>query len=289
MPSTVPAPHPVDEILPLRRLVPLAVQHVFVMAASPISAVFLVSQTLHLSSALTVNLLSATFILSGLGTILQSWGPWKVGSRLPFVMLPGGAPIVLFLGIAKEYDIRTAVGAVILAGAFYFVALPVFARLLKYFPTVVIGTMIVIIGVNLIRVSGLLITGQPGSPGFAHPSGVLLALATIGCTVLFFRVLRGGLAQLSVLLGLVAGTVIAFVTGAAGPVDGVAAGPVLGVPDAPAVRHPPLRHRGRHPADDLHHRLDGRGHRADGRERGDRRQEDRHQDAPRPAPSEATA
>jgi len=165
-----------------------------------------------------------------LGTILQSWGPWKVGSRLPFVMLPGGAPIVLFLGIAKEYDIRTAVGAVILAGAFYFVALPVFARLLKYFPTVVIGTMIVIIGVNLIRVSGLLITGQPGSPGFAHPSGVLLALATIGCTVLFFRVLRGGLAQLSVLLGLVAGTVIAFATGAAGPVDGVAAGPVLGVP-----------------------------------------------------------
>ena len=230
MPRTAPPPHPVDEILPLRRLIPLAIQHVFVMAASPISAVFLVSQTLHLSSALTVNLLSATFILSGLGTILQSWGPWKVGSRLPFVMLPGGAPIVLFLGIAKEYDIRTAVGAVILAGAFYFVALPVFARLLKYFPTVVIGTMIVIIGVNLIRVSGLLITGQPGSPGFAHPSGVLLALATIGCTVLFFRVLRGGLAQLSVLLGLVAGTVIAFATGAAGPVDGVAAGPVLGVP-----------------------------------------------------------
>ena len=50
MPRTAPPPHPVDEILPLRRLIPLAIQHVFVMAASPISAVFLVSQTLHLSS-----------------------------------------------------------------------------------------------------------------------------------------------------------------------------------------------------------------------------------------------
>jgi hypothetical protein len=115
-------------------------------------------------------------------------------------MLPGGAPIVLFLGIAKQYDIRTAVGAVVLAAVFYFVALPVFARLLKYFPTVVNGVMIVIIGVNLIRVSGLLVTGQPGSPDFGRPAGILLALGTIGFTVLFFRVLRGGLAQPSVLL-----------------------------------------------------------------------------------------
>ena len=230
MTAAVEAPHPVDEVLPLRRMIPLGVQHVFVMAAAPISAVFLVGQTLQLSPALMVNLLSATFILSGLGTVLQSWGPWKFGARLPFVMLPGGAPIVLFLGIAKEYDVRTATGAVMLAGVFYFVALPLFARLLRFFPTVVIGTMIVIIGVNLIRVSGLLVTGQPGSPDFGRPSGVLLALATIGFTVLFFRVLKGGLAQLAVLLGLVAGTVVAFVSGAAGGVGRVVEGPVLSVP-----------------------------------------------------------
>lgn len=228
--ATGTAPHPVDEVLPLRRMLPLGIQHVFVMAAAPISAVFLVGQTLGLSPALTVNLLSATFILSGLGTVLQSWGPWKVGARLPFVMLPGGAPIVLFLGIAKEYDIRTAVGAVLLAAVFYFVALPLFARLLKYFPTVVIGTMIVIIGVNLIRVSGLLVTGQPGSPDFGRPRDILLALVTIGATVLFFRVLRGGLAQLAVLLGLAAGTVVAFAVGAGGNVGSITAGPVLSVP-----------------------------------------------------------
>jgi xanthine/uracil permease len=230
MPRTTAAPHPVDEVLPLRRMIPLGIQHMFVMAASPISAVFLVGQTLNLPSALTVNLLSATFVLSGLGTIVQSWGPWKLGARLPFVMLPGGAPIVLFLGIAKQYDVRTATGAVVLAAAFYFVALPVFARLLRYFPTVVIGTMIVIIGVNLIRVSGLLVTGQPGSPGFGRPRDILLALVTIGFTVLFFRVLRGGLAQLSVLLGLVAGTVVAVIAGAVGSFGDALTGPALSVP-----------------------------------------------------------
>jgi uracil-xanthine permease len=199
------------------------------MAAAPISSVFLVSKTLGLSSELTINLLSATFILCGLGTLLQSFGPWKLGAKLPFVMLPGGAPIVLFLMIAKEHGLRTASGAVILTGVFYFVVLPVFARLLKFFPTVVIGTMIVIIGVNLIKVSALLVTGQPGTPDFGRPSNILLALGTIAFTVLFFRVLTGMLRQLAVLLGLVAGTAVATIAGAA-HFGGAADGPLVAVP-----------------------------------------------------------
>lgn len=223
------ARHPVDEILPLRRLLPLGVQHVLVMAAAPISSVFLVSKTLGLSPELTTNLLSATFILSGLGTLLQSFGPWKLGAKLPFVMLPGGAPVVLFLMIAKEHGLQTASGAVILTGVFYFLVLPVFARLLRFFPTIVIGTMIVIIGVNLLKVSAVLVTGRPGTPEFADPQNVLLALGTIAFTVLFFRVLTGMLRQLAVMLGLVAGTLVAVGVGAAHWGD--AAGPIIALPE----------------------------------------------------------
>lgn len=228
--STPSTRHPVDEILPLRRLVPLGLQHVLVMAAAPISSVFLVSKTLGLSDELTNNLLSATFILSGLGTLLQSFGPWRLGARLPFVMLPGGAPVVLFLMIAKEHGLATASGAVILTGVFYFLVLPVFARLLRFFPTIVIGVMIVIIGVNLIKVSAVLVTGPPGSPGFAGTQNVLLALGTIGFTVLFFRVLTGMLRQLAVMLGLVAGTLVAAAVGAT-DFGGVGDGPVVGLPE----------------------------------------------------------
>jgi uracil-xanthine permease len=221
--------HPVDEVLPVRRLLPLGVQHVLVMAAAPISSVFLVSATLGLSPELTHNLLSATFVLSGLGTLLQSFGPWGLGARLPFVMLPGGAPVVLFLMIAKEHGLPTASGAVILTGVFYFVVLPVFARLLRFFPTVVIGTMIVIIGVNLIKVSAVLVTGRPGTADFAGTGDILLALGTIAFTVLFFRVLTGMLRQLAVMLGLVAGTVVAVIAGAA-DFSGAIDGPVVALP-----------------------------------------------------------
>lgn len=208
-------PHPVDQLLPIHKLLPFALQHVLVVAATPISSVFLVSRTLGLSPQLTVELLSATFVLSGLGTLVQSFGPGKIGSRLPFVMLPGGAPILLFVSIAKQHGLATASGAVILTGVAYFVVLPLFTRLLRFFPTVVIGTMIVIIGVNLVKVGLQLITGQPGSHGFANPRDLVLGAATVGCTVLFFRFLGRGLRQLSVALGLVAGTILAAFLGAA--------------------------------------------------------------------------
>jgi len=206
--------HPVDEYRPFSKLVLFGVQHVLVMAATPISSVFLVSKTLHLSGELSEKLLAAAFVLSGIGTLLQSLGPWKTGGRLPFVMLPGGAPVVLFLAIAKEQGLPTASGAVILTGIFYFVILPVFARLLRFFPPVVIGTMIIIIGVNLVSVSGQLIVGQVGAAGFGDLRNVGLGLATVGFTVLFFWVLSGMARQLAVMLGLIAGALLSAAVGA---------------------------------------------------------------------------
>ena len=121
----------VDDMLPSGSLLIFGLQHVLVMAALPITAVFLVGKALGLSPELTINLISATFLVCGLGTLLQSFGPWKFGARLPFIMVPGGAPIVMFLTIAQQTDLQTACGAVILTALFYFLVLPVFARCLQ--------------------------------------------------------------------------------------------------------------------------------------------------------------
>ena len=220
---------PVDQRLPIGKLIPFGLQHVLVMAASPITSVFLVSKALNLSAELTINLISATFLVCGIGSLLQSFGPWKVGARLPFVMVPGGAPIVLFLLIAQQRDLQTAAGAVILTGVFYLLVLPVFARCLRFFPRIVIGTMLLLVAVNLIKVYGAIIIGKAGAPGFADPVNIGLALATIGFTVLFARVLTGMAGQLSVLFGLLAGTVLAALIGVA-HFDAVAVGPIVSAP-----------------------------------------------------------
>jgi uracil-xanthine permease len=219
----------VDAVLPIGQLLVFGLQHVLVMAAVPITSVFLVAKALGLSPALTVNLISATFLLCGIGTLLQSFGPWKFGARLPFVMVPGGAPIVMFLTIAQQRDLQTASGAVILTALFYFLVLPVFSRCLKYFPKIVIGTLLLLVSINLVKVYGGIIAGRAGTPNFADPANIGLALATIGFTVLFARLFKGMLGQLAVLLGLLAGAILAALFGRM-DFSGVASGPAWSAP-----------------------------------------------------------
>lgn len=219
----------VDAVLPWSQMLLFGLQHVLVIAAVPITSVFLIAKALGLSSELTINLISATFLLCGVGTLLQSFGPWKFGARLPFVMVPGGAPIVMFLTIAQQRDLQTASGAVILTALFYFLVLPVFSRCIKYFPKIVIGTLLMLVSINLVKVYGGIIAGKPGTPGFSDPAHIGLALATVGFTVLFARVFKGMLGQLAVLLGLVAGTLLAAVCGMT-DFSGVASGPVWSLP-----------------------------------------------------------
>ena len=223
------SPHPVDAVLPPRQLLAFGLQHLLVMIASPITAVFVIGRALNLPATLTVNLISATLLACGLGTLVQSLGVWRFGSRLPFVMVPGGAPVFIFLSIATLTDVQTATGAVLLTALFYALILPVFSRCLHFFPPLVIGTMLLLVGVNLIAVYGSIIAGRAGTPAFGDPAGLGLAMATVLLTVLFVRVLPGMLGQLAVMFGLVAGTLVAAASGFV-RLDGVFAGPVLSLP-----------------------------------------------------------
>lgn len=139
-------------------------------------------------------------------------------------MIPGGAPIVMFLGIAQQRDLQTACGAVIMTSLFYFLKLlPIFARCLKFFPRIVIGTLLLFsIGKppeslrrdhhrqarhTIICRSGEHRFGRRDDP-IHHP---------------FARYLKGLWRQISVMLGLIAGTALATVLGMT-HFDGVATG-----------------------------------------------------------------
>jgi len=217
------------------------------MAASPITSVFLVARALGLSGALTVNLISATFLVCGLGTLVQSCGRMRFGARLPLVMVPGGAPVVLFVMIAQQTDLQTAAGAVLLTGVCYFLLLPIFTRCLRFFPRIVIGTMLILVAANLIKIYGAVIVGRPGSAEFGSPLNIGLALATIAFTVAFAKLCKGAIGQLAVLLGLLAGTMLAAALGAMKLGDvfigGIFATPTLlpfGIPHIDVVAALPL-------------------------------------------------
>lgn len=218
-----------DSWRPLGQTILYGVQHFLVMAATPISSVFLVAAVLGLNQSVTLSLLAASLILSGIGSIIQSFGIGPFGPRLPFVMLPGGAPVILFIGIAEQHSAQVATGAVILTGLFYFLVLPVFTRLLRFFPALVIGTMITVVGVNLVKVGAQLMFGRPGTPEYGDLTGISLGMATIAITVVAVLVSTGIMRRIAPMIGLLGGTAIAFAVGAAS-LDGVGSGGVVNLP-----------------------------------------------------------
>ncbi|WP_426367739.1 uracil-xanthine permease family protein [Streptomyces sp. E-08] len=200
----------VDARVPWRRLVPLAAQHVLAMIAAPVSTVFLVAGSLRMSPGATASLLSTVLLFCGAGALLQSLGVWRIGGRLPFVMLPGGAATALFLQIAQEHGPATATGAVLLAAALLLAVLPLYARVVRLFPPLVMGVTVLLIGIAMIRVAARLVTGPDGT---GEPRAVLLAALTVAATLAAYVFLRGVWRQTSVLLGMAAGTLVAVGTG----------------------------------------------------------------------------
>ncbi|MFE5897146.1 uracil-xanthine permease family protein [Streptomyces sp. NPDC056488] len=215
-PTTAPAPAaapgtaPVDARVPARRLLPLAAQHVLAMIAAPVSTVFLTAGTLDLAPGTTASLLSAVLILCGAGALLQSLGVWRIGARLPFVMLPGGAATALFLQIAQDHGTPTAAGSVLLAAALLIAVLPLYARVVRLFPPLVMGVTVLLIGIAMIRVAARLVTGPDGE---GEPRAVLLAGLTVAATVGAYVLLRGVWRQTAILTGMAAGVLLAVVTG----------------------------------------------------------------------------
>ncbi|MFI9509498.1 uracil-xanthine permease family protein [Nocardia sp. NPDC052566] len=204
------AVHPVDERPTLGRGFAAALQHLAVMVAMPITAVLLIGRSLRLDDADTRALLCAALLFSGVGTILQSTGRFSLGAGLPFVMLPGGAAVVLFLQIAQESNPATASGAVILTALAGIVVVPVARRLVTRLPAVVIACMVLVIGVNLVKVAGNLVVAPDERPSVG---AVGLAALTIVATVLAHRFLPRGWRRLSVLAGMIVGGIAAAVTG----------------------------------------------------------------------------
>ncbi|BAJ32094.1 MULTISPECIES: nucleobase:cation symporter-2 family protein [Kitasatospora] len=212
--------HPVDEVLSPPKLFGTGLQHVAAMYAGVVAPPLIVGAGVGLSPGELALLISASLFTAGLATLLQTLGVWRIGARLPFVNGVSFAGVAPMLAIAKEHGPKDALpvvfGAVIVAGALCFLAAPYFSRLVRFFPPVVQGTVITLIGVSLLPVAvNWARGGSPGAPGYGSAKAVGLAALTLGAVVLGNRLLRGFWQQMSLLIGLALGTLAAFPLGLA--------------------------------------------------------------------------
>ena len=221
--------HPVDEVLPVPRLLALGLQHVLVMYAGAVAVPLIIGRALKLSPEDVAFLISADLFACGLATLVQCIGFPGVGIRLPVMMGVTFASVGPMMSMALSPDIGLLgiYGSVIAAGIFGILAAPFISRLLPLFPPVVTGTIIMVIGISLMRVGinwaggGLptltkVVDGVPGAfpnPAYGQLQGLGISLFVLLFILGLIRWGTGFLANVSVLLGIIAGAVLASVLG----------------------------------------------------------------------------
>lgn len=212
------AVHPVDEVLPPAKLAVYGFQHVLCFYAGAVIVPILLSGALGLTDDQLVHLINADLFTCGIASIIQSVGFWKIGVRLPLlqgVTFTAVSPMIA-IGLAAgggTEGLLTIYGAVIVAGLATFFIAPFFSRLIRYFPPVVTGSVILIIGIALLPVAAADVVGGAGSPNPGSAKNLSYALGTLFLIVAIQRFFKGFMATVAVLLGLVVGTAAAWALG----------------------------------------------------------------------------
>ncbi|GAA2059415.1 solute carrier family 23 protein [Williamsia deligens] len=229
--------HPVDQVPPIGKLATLGLQHVIAFYAGAVLVPLLIASAIKLDSDALTMLITADLFTCGIASLLQAVGIWKIGVRLPLLQGITFATLAPVIKIANDHGggrvgLLTVYGAVISAGVVTFLIAPFFARLVRFFPPVVTGTLITIIGICLLPVGAGDATRDPASklPDAGNGRWLLYAIGTIVLIVLMQRFFRGFWATISILLGLVIATTVAWMLGDTG-FEKVGEAPWLGFTD----------------------------------------------------------
>ncbi|MHB2253237.1 solute carrier family 23 protein [Corynebacterium aurimucosum] len=214
--ATAPQPtHPVDAVPPAPKLAALGLQHVLAFYAGAVIVPLLIAGSLGLDEATTIHLINADLLTCGLATLIQAVGVGKhIGVRLPIIQgvtTTAVSPIIAIGLSAGDQPLPTIYGAIIAAGIFTFFAAPVFGRVLKYFPPIVTGTVLLVMGTSLLAVSANDFVNY--ADGVPAARDLLYGFGTLAIIIVVQRFFRGFLGTLSVLLGLIIGTALALVLG----------------------------------------------------------------------------
>lgn len=208
--------HPVDEMLPLGQLFAYGLQHVLAMYAGAVAVPLIIANALNLSKDQLIYLINADLFTCGVATLIQTLGFWKMGVKIPIIQGVTFAAVTPMIMIGKTHGLTGIYGSVIVAGFITFLVSPYFSRLIRFFPPVVTGSIITIIGVSLLPVAVRWAGGgNPAAANFGSPQFIGIAFMVLLMVLFFYRYFKGFMSNIAVLLGLLAGTLIAIPLGLA--------------------------------------------------------------------------
>lgn len=196
-------------MLKTRTVATLGLQHVLAMYAGSMIVPLIIGGALKLNPTQMAYLIAADMFTCGIATLLQVIGTRYVGIRLPVVLGCTFTAVGPIIAIGSTSNLPTIFASIMIAGLLVFLIAPLFGRLQRFFPPIVTGSVVTIIGLSLIPVAMNNAAGGQGSPDFGHPINLLLSLGTLVLIIVLNRFATGFIRAVSILIGLIAGTIVA--------------------------------------------------------------------------------
>jgi NCS2 family nucleobase:cation symporter-2 len=196
----------VDTLLPWPKTLLLGLQHVLAMYVGAVTVPLLVGTALGLSRPDVAALISADLFTCGLATLLQTLGLGpRIGVRLPVMLGVSFVAVSPMISIGKQLGLPYVYGAIICSGLGMALLAPLLGGLRRFFPPLVTGTLVTLIGASLAPVAIGWAAGGHGAPDFGAPRHLGLAgLVLLIITLLTARG-RGFVRSIAVLIGLLSG------------------------------------------------------------------------------------
>lgn len=202
-----------DGRVPLLQALPFGLQHILAMFVANITPIIILANVAGLPSEVSAALVQNCMIIAGIGTLVQLYPVWRIGSRLPIVMGISFTFLSLAIAIATTQGMGVLVGAVIVGG--------IVEGLLGLFPRYwtriispeVAATVVTAIGFSLLPIGANSFAGGQGSADFGSLDNWIVGTVTLLTCLVIMVMAKGFLRALSILIGLIVGYILALCMG----------------------------------------------------------------------------
>ena len=198
--------------VPLPKAIPFGLQHILAMFVSNLTPITIIAAAGGLDKPEIAILLQNAMFIAGIATLIQLYPIWKIGSRLPIVMGVSFTFVTVLSTVAANYGYPAVIGAVLIGGIFE----GTLGLLAKYWKKlispIVAASVVTAIGYSLFTV-GARSFGGGYTEDFGSAENLLLGTITLLVCLIWNIKAKGYLKQLSVLVGLIVGYIVAICMG----------------------------------------------------------------------------
>lgn len=203
---------------PITRAAPLGLQHVLAMIVGNITPAIILAGAIGLAASESTLLIQAAMFIAGIATLIQLYpiggrSNFRIGSGLPVIMGVSFAYVPTVLAIGTKYGIAGVLGAQLIGGIVAIIVGIFIKPLRKFFPPIVSGTVVLTIGLSLYPIAINYMAGGIGSANYGSLKNWAVAIVTLVVVLICNNFTKGITKLASVLMGIIAGYIIAIALG----------------------------------------------------------------------------